>query len=73
MKYGAAAFLLVLGLRVLGPIGRLPEHEQTWVQPDLLDILGGGVVGREVELGSFLTPEERESLHDDLSRRLRTA
>ena len=26
--------------------------------------------GREVELGSFLTPEEREGLYEDLSRRL---
>ena len=35
-----------------------------------LTLRGGG---REVELGSFLTPEERESLHDDLNRRLRAA
>ena len=35
-----------------------------------LTLRGGG---REVELGSFLTPEERESLHADLNRRLRAA
>lgn len=32
-----------------------------------LTLRGGG---REVELGSFLTPEEREGLYEDLSRRL---
>ncbi|MFN4099582.1 MAG: DUF2244 domain-containing protein [Pararhodobacter sp.] len=31
-------------------------------------VLGGG--GREVELGAFLTPEERQSLHDELSELL---
>ena len=32
--------------------------------PDYLTLTGGG---REVELGAFLTPDERRSLHDDLS------
>ncbi|MDD7971722.1 DUF2244 domain-containing protein [Roseinatronobacter alkalisoli] len=32
---------------------------------------GGGGGGREVELGRFLSPDERATLHDDLSRALR--
>ena len=35
--------------------------------PDYLTLSAGG---REVELGAFLTPEERRALHDDLARRL---
>jgi len=33
--------------------------------PNYLTLSGGG---REVELGAFLTPEERVALHDDLAR-----
>ncbi len=29
--------------------------------------------GREVQIGAFLSPEEREGLYDDLTRRLKTA
>lgn len=36
--------------------------------PHYLTLTGGG---REVELGAFLTPEERVALHDDLSQLLR--
>lgn len=36
--------------------------------PDYLTISGDG---REIELGAFLSPEERRALHDDLAARLR--
>lgn len=35
---------------------------------DYLTLKGGG---REVEIGAFLSPEERQALHDDLAGRLR--
>ena len=35
--------------------------------PDYLTLAGGG---REVEIGAFLTPEERRHLEDELNRRL---
>ncbi len=53
------------------------EANPYWVQMTLRDkggpvekylTLAGG--GREVELGAFLSPEERVQLHDDLSRAL---
>lgn len=58
--------------------GRAPREWHTnsyWVRPTLrpgpveayLTLTDGT---REVELGAFLTPEERRALHDDLTRRL---
>lgn len=52
------------------------EANRAWIAVHLRDdgpverylTLTGG--GREVELGAFLTPEERSDLHDDLARRL---
>lgn len=53
------------------------EANPYWVRLNLLDkggpvenylTLSGG--GREVELGAFLSPEERAQLHDDLTRAL---
>jgi uncharacterized membrane protein len=58
-----------------------PQHWQAnpyWVSVKLTEkggpvenylTLAGG--GREVELGAFLSPEERAVLHDDLTRALR--
>ncbi|MCC7320246.1 MAG: DUF2244 domain-containing protein [Rubellimicrobium sp.] len=46
---------------------RLTLHARGGPVPDYLT-LGSG--GREVELGAFLSEEERRSLHEDLSRRL---
>ena len=37
---------------------------------DYLTLRGGG---REVELGAFLTPEERETLYDELQTKLRSS
>lgn len=59
--------------------GRPDRHWQTnpyWARlslrpapvPDYLTITGDG---REIELGAFLSPEERRALHDDLTARLR--
>lgn len=59
------------------PDGRLREWTTNsyWLRPALrrgpvesyLTLTDGQ---REIELGAFLTPEERRSLHDDLQRRL---
>lgn len=68
-----------LRLRRLNPRGPVQEWQADphWVSlhltpqggpvEDYLTLTGGG---REVELGAFLTPEERRALHDDLSRLL---
>ena len=62
-----------------GPRGRRQEWQANphWVRvtrhvsggpvPDYLTLAGGG---REVEIGAFLTPEERRHLEDELNRRL---
>ena len=63
------------------PQGKTLEWEANphWVSVSLRDdgpvdsylTLKGG--GREVEIGAFLTPEERQGLFEDLNRRLRSA
>ncbi len=68
-------------LRHVPPRGPVLEWEANphWVSVNLrndgpvesyLTLVGGG---REVEIGRFLTPEEREGLYLDLNRRLRAA
>ncbi|MDR5654633.1 DUF2244 domain-containing protein [Ruixingdingia sedimenti] len=46
---------------------RLTLYPQGGPVPQYLTLTGGG---REVELGAFLSEEERIALHDDLARRL---
>lgn len=46
---------------------RLTCHEQGGPVPSYLTMAGNG---REVEIGAFLTPEERRQLHGELARRL---
>ncbi len=46
---------------------RVTRHVSGGPVPDYLTLAGGG---REVEIGAFLTPEERRHLEDELNRRL---
>lgn len=67
-----------LNLRHCRPDGRAQvwEAESYWVTINLRNdgpvekYLTLRSAGREVELGAFLTPEERQDLYDDLTRRL---
>lgn len=68
-----------IDLRHVAPDGRVQQWQADphWVSlnliprggpvPNYLTLTGGG---REVELGVFLTPDERSALHDELSRLL---
>ena len=47
---------------------RVALHEERGPVPNYVTLRGGD---REVEIGSFLSPDERLALYDDLSRRLR--
>lgn len=49
---------------------RLTLHPDTGPVPSYLTLTGAG---REIELGAFLTPEERIDLHDTLQRALHQA
>ncbi|WP_295537165.1 DUF2244 domain-containing protein [uncultured Thioclava sp.] len=46
---------------------RVEMHAKGGPVPDYLTLLGGP---REVEIGAFLTPEERRTLHNELTRQL---
>ena len=46
---------------------RLTDHEGGGPIPHYITLKGAG---REVELGAFLSEEERVALHDDLRKRL---